>query len=149
MPPTIQTVLSATNPRPNTALGTFKRQAAPTAKADGAETVTAAQMFNGIVEFTVTTGRTLTTPTGAALTAGYLAATGAAPKVGDAFEFTLITIGTGADDIATLTAGDGDVTFVGPVTVGPNIQATEGLNSYGTWIFRNTGTNTWVGYRKG
>ncbi len=56
---------------------------------------------------------------------------------------------TETDDISTLTAGDGNVTFVGQVTVGPDIQATEGLNNFGTWIFRNTGTNTWVGYRKG
>lgn len=120
----------------------WKQQTAATAKADGAETVTAAQMINGIVVFTVTTGRTLTTPTGAALVAGAPAAL----AVGDSFDFHLITIGTGADDIATLTAGDGDVTFVGNVTVGPD-SATN--NAYGTWRFRYGGSNAWVGYRIG
>lgn len=123
----------------------FRQQTAATAKSDGAESITAAQMINGIVVFTITTGRTMTTPTGAAISAGCPASL----AVGDSFDFTLITVGTGADDIATLTAGDGNVTFVGPVTVGPDIQATEGLNAYGTWRFRNTGTSTWVGYRIG
>jgi hypothetical protein len=120
----------------------FRKQAAQVDKADGAETITGAQMVNGIVAFTVTTGRTLTTPTGANISA-------ACPTdlaVGDSFDFTLITIGTGADDIATLTAGDGNVTFVGKVTVGPD---TASIAGYGTWRFRNTGTSTWVGYRIG
>lgn len=123
----------------------FRQQTAATAKADGNQSVTAAQMINGIVVFTITTGRTLTTPTGAALVAGCPADLAA----GDSFDFTLITVGTGSDDIATLTAGDGDVTFVGQVTVGPDIAATEGLNNFGTWRFRYAGTNAWVGYRIG
>lgn len=118
----------------------WKQQTAATAKADGAETVTAAQMIGGIVVFTITTGRTMTTPTGAALLAGCPAALAA----GDSFEFTLITLGAGADDIATLTAGDADVTFVGDVTVGPGAA---GTTSSGTWRFRYTGANAFVGYR--
>ncbi len=123
----------------------FKQQTAAGAGADQAEVLTAAQMINGIFVHTISTGRTLTTPTGAQISA----ACGPDLAVGDSFELTVITVGTGADDISTLTAGDGNVTFVGQVTVGPDIQATEGLNNFGTWIFRNTGTNTWVGYRKG
>lgn len=120
----------------------FRKQAAPGAGADQAEVLTAAMMINGIFVHTVTTGRTLTTPTGAAISAG-------CPSdlaVGDSFDFTVITLGTGADDIATLTAGDGNVTFVGKVTVGPETAA---IANYGTWRFRNTATSTWVGYRIG
>jgi len=120
----------------------YFQQTAATPKADGAETVTGAQMINGIVVFTVTTGRTLTTPTGALLTA----ACPADIATGDSFLFHLITVGAGSDDIATLTAGDGDVTFVGEVTVGPSGST---LNCYGTWLFRYSGTNAWVGYRVG
>lgn len=118
------------------------RQSAPVAEADANGSITAAEMINGIVVHTVSTGRTLTTPTGAAISAGCPAAL----AVGDAFYLRVITVGTGADDISTLTAGDGNVTFVGNVTVGPD-SATN--NGYGTWIFRNTGTSTWVGYRVG
>jgi len=118
------------------------QQAAASAEADGAQTVTAEQMINGIVVHTVTTGRTLTTPTGAVLTAACPSTLAA----GDSFQFHVITVGSGADDISTLTAGDGDVTFVGNVTVGPDAST---FNGYGTWIFRYTGSNAWVGYRVG
>jgi len=120
----------------------FFQQTAQTDKADGAESVTAAQLINGIVVFTVTTGRSLTTPTGAAITAGCPADL----AVGDSFLFHLITIGAGADDIATLTAGDGAVTFVGDVTCGPSGST---FNDHATWLFRCTGAGTWVGYRIG
>lgn len=120
----------------------FRKQAAAVAKADGAESVTAAQMINGICVFTITTGRVMSTPTGAALVAG--CPTDLA--TGDSFDFTLITIGAGADDIATLTAGDGDVTFSGEVTVGPSGST---FNNYGTWRFRYGGSNAWIGYRIG
>jgi hypothetical protein len=120
----------------------FQKYAAPAAGADQNEAVTAAQMINGIFVHTISTGRTLTTPTGAAISAGCPAEL----AVGDSFLFHVITIGTGADDIATLTAGDGGVTFVGKVTIGPDTAAIAG---YATFLFRNTGTNTWVGYRIG
>jgi hypothetical protein len=120
----------------------FRKQSAQVDKADGAETITAAQMINGIVVFTVTTGRTLTTPTGAAILAGCPTDIAA----GDSFDLTVITVGSGADDIATLTAGDADVTFVGNVTVGPDSST---FNGYGTWRFRYTGANAFVGYRIG
>lgn len=120
----------------------FQKQAAPGAGADQAEVLTAAQMINGIFVHTISAGRTLTTPTGAQISAG--CPTDLA--VGDSFEFTVITVGAGATNISTLTAGNGNVTFVGNVTVGPDSST---FNGYGTWRFRNTGTDTWIGYRKG
>jgi hypothetical protein len=120
----------------------FRKQAAQVDKADGNQSVTAAQLINGICVHTVTTGRTLTTPTGAAISA----ACPADLAVGDSFDFTLITIGAGADDISTLTPGDGNVTIVGEATVGPSGST---FNCYGTFRFRNTAANTWVAYRVG
>lgn len=120
----------------------FEQRAAAVAKTDAAEVLTAAEMINGIVVHTVSTGRTLTTPTGAQISAGCPADL----AVGDCFYLHVITVGTGADDISTLTAGDGNVTFVGRVTVGPDAANN---NGYGTFLFRNTASNTWVGYRVG
>lgn len=120
----------------------FSKQAAQVDKADGNQSVTGAQIIGGICVHTVTTGRTLTTPTGALITA-------ACPTdlaIGDSFEFTLITIGAGADDISTLTAGDGDVTIVGEPTVGPSGST---FNCYGTFRFRYSGANAWIAYRVG
>lgn len=129
------------SPLTGSALQLFK-QAAPTAETDANNAIAAADMINGIVVHTVSTGRTLTTPTGAQI----LAACPAGIVAGDAFYLHVITVGTGADDISTLTAGDGDVTFVGNVTVGPDAST---FNGYGTWIFRYTGSNAFVGYRVG
>ena len=120
----------------------FFAQDAPTAEADGNQSIAAADFVNGIVVHTVTTGRTLTTPTGAQIAAVLPASV----TTGDAFRLHVITIGTGADDISTLTAGDADVTFVGSVTVGPDAST---FNNFGSWIFRRTGATTFVGYRVG
>ncbi len=120
----------------------FRKQAAPGAGTDQAEVLTAAMMIGGIFVHTITTGRTLTTPTGAAISAG-------CPSdlaVGDSFDFSVITVGTGADDIVTLTAGDGAVTFVGNVTIGPDAST---FNGYGTFRFRLVSAGVWVGYRIG
>jgi len=120
----------------------FSKQAAPVAKGDGAQSVTGAQMIGGICVQTITGASTLTTPTGALLTA-------ACPSdlaTGDSFLFRVITLGAGADDITTLTAGDAGVTFVGDVTVGPGAA---GTTSGATFLFRCTGAGTWVGYRVG
>lgn len=122
--------------------GYFRKQSAATAKGDGAQSVTAAQLISGIVVQTITGASTLTTPTGAAILAGC----GPDIAAGDAFDFSLITLGAGADDISTLTAGDGDVTFVGDVTVGPGAA---GTTSAGTFRFRYAGANAFVGYRIG
>lgn len=124
-------------------LHTFQR-AASVAKSDADGSLTVAQFINGHCTHTVTTGRTMTTPTGAQLSAAF----GANLAVGDCFLFTLATVGSGADDISTLTAGDGNVTFVSSTdqTVGPSGST---FNAFGTWYFRNSGTNTWVGHRIG
>jgi hypothetical protein len=120
----------------------FRKQAAQVDKADGNQSVTGAQLINGICVHTVTTGRSLTTPTGAQI----LAACPADIAAGDSFDFTLITLGSGADDISTLTAGDGDVTIVGEPTVGPQGST---FNNYGTFRFRYAGANAFVAYRVG
>lgn len=120
----------------------FRSQVVSTAETDANNAVDAADFVNGICVHTVSTGRTLTTPTGAQITAVCPASLAA----GDSFDFTVITVGTGADDISTLTAGDGNVTFVGPVTVG-GTNPSGGTGSAGTWRFRYSGTNAWVGYR--
>lgn len=122
--------------------GLFQKQSAPTAKTDGNATMTAAEMINGIIVHTVSTGRTLTTPTGAAISAGCPAGL----AVGDSFDLHVITVGTGSDDISTLTAGDGAVTFVGNVTVGPDSST---FNGYGTFRFRLVSAGVWIGYRIG
>jgi len=121
---------------------TFFAQDAPSAEAAGAQTIAAADFVNGIVVHTVTAAATLTTPTGAEIAA--VLPTGV--TTGDAFRLHVITVGAGGDDISTLTAGDGDVTFVGDVTVGP---AAAGTSSGATWIFRMTGATSFVGYRVG
>lgn len=120
----------------------WRQQVVSTAEADGNQAVAAADMINGICVHTVTTGRTLTTPTGAEL----LAVCPADIAAGDSFDFTVITVGAGADDISTLTAGDGDITFVGPVTVG-GTTGHGGTGDVATWRFRYTGANAFVGYR--
>ena len=121
---------------------TFFAQDAHTSETDAANAIAATDFVNGIVVHTVSTGRTLTTPTGAQIAA--VLPTGV--TTGDAFRLHVITIGTGADDISTLTAGDGNVTFIGNVTVGPDAST---FNGYGTWIFRMTGATSFVGYRVG
>lgn len=128
--------------RSSTGLIFVQQTAATTGIADGNWAPTAAQFINGILSGDVTTGRTLTTPTGAQLST----ACGIGLAVGDAFNVYVTMIGSaGADDILTMTAGDGNVTFIGTVTLGPIVASTS--PGAGTWRFRNTGTNTWVGYR--
>jgi hypothetical protein len=105
-------------------------------------TIAAADFVNGIVVHTVTGASALSTPTGAQIAAVLPAGV----TTGDAFRFHVITVGAGGDDISTLTAGDGDVTFVGNVTVGPDAST---FNGFGSWIFRMTGATTFVGYRVG
>ena len=123
---------------------TFFAQDAPTAESTGAQALAAADFVNGIVVHTVAAASALSTPTGAEIAAVLPAGV----TTGDAFRLHVITVGAGADDISTLTAGDGDVTFVGNVTVGPD-DGTSATNGYGTWIFRMTGATSFVGYRVG
>lgn len=119
----------------------FMQQVAPGAGSNQNEVLTAAMMFNGIFVHTIAQARTLTTPTGAAISA----ACPASVATGDSFNFNIITIGAGADDICTLTAGDGNVTFVGDVTCGPQLAGTH--TGSAAWRFRKTGASTWIGYR--
>jgi hypothetical protein len=119
----------------------FQQQTVALDLVDTAPTLTVAQFINGICFGNPTTGRAVTTPTGAALST----ACGIGLAVGDSFDFSLTTVGVGADDIYTLTAGDGNVTFIGAVTLGPVVTNTSPGSA--TWKFRNTGANTWVGYR--
>lgn len=87
-----------------------KRQQAYYAKTTGAETLTAAQMIDGIVEQTGAQGAyALTTPTATQLLAGMFD-----PEIGDTFEFTLNNSAGGAT--ITVTAGT-DVTLAGVATV--------------------------------
>jgi hypothetical protein len=132
-----------TNASAHAALFALKQDAA-TAEADGAQTIAAADFVNGIVVHTVTGASALSTPTGAQIAAVLPAGV----TTGDAFRLHVITVGAGADDISTLTAGDGDVTFVGNVTVGPD-DGTTATNGFGSWIFRMTGATSFVGYRVG
>ena len=122
----------------------FFAQDVHTSESTGAQSIAAADFVNGIVVHSVAAASTLTTPTGAQITAVLPAGVG----TGHAFYLRVITIGTGSDDVSTLTAGDGDITFVGDVTVGPNDGIT---SSYATWIFRiaNIATDEYVGYRVG
>ncbi len=122
----------------------FVAQDAPTAEAAGNQVIAAADFVNGIVVHTVTAAATLTTPTGAQITAVLPAGV----ATGDSFKLHVITVGAGADDISTLTAGDGDVTFVGDVTVGPQAA---GTTSGATFLFRiaDLSADEYVGYRVG
>jgi len=122
----------------------FFAQDAPSAESTGAQAIAAADFVNGIVVHTVADASALSTPTGAEIAAVLPAGV----TTGDAFRLHVITVGAGADDISTLTAGDGNVTFVGNVTVGPD-DGTSNTNGYGTWIFRKTGATSFVGYRVG
>ena len=120
----------------------YDQQTAATDIVDTAPTLTVAQFINGIVFGQPTIGRAVTTPTGAQIST----ACGADLAVGDSFLFTLIVDGSvGADDIYTLTAGDANVTLKGVATLGPIIVSTSPGSAM--WRFRNTGANTWVGYR--
>lgn len=120
----------------------FFAQDAPVAKADGNRIIAGPDFVNKIIVHTVTAAATLTTPAGTQIAANM----SSAAAVGDSFKLHVITIGAGADDISTLTAGDADVTLVGDVTVGP---AAAGTNGFATWIFRKTGATSFVGYRIG
>ena len=88
---------------------------------------------------TASAATTVVTRTGAQISAAFAAT----PAVGDSFELVIINLGA-AGDIITMTAGDGNVTFVGSVTIDdPGAD----INSSGTFRFRNTGADTWIGYR--
>lgn len=109
-----------------------------------AETLTVAELFNGIfLQTPSAAATTCTTPTGAQISA----ALSATLAVGDSFEFTLINLGgTTAYDI-TLTAGASGVTITGSAILAPAADDPSEASS-GTWVFVNTAADTWVAYRK-
>ena len=106
-------------------------QGAPTALT-AAATATAAQLSNGLFTFNGTAGN-LTLPTVADLEAGVSSAS----KVNAAFDFFVINIDAGTDDVTVATATGW--TLVGTMAV------TE--NTSGHFRARKTGDGTWTCYR--
>jgi hypothetical protein len=110
------------------------------AATDPATTMTAAQLAGaGRVVYTMTpsTGRTLTTPTGAELGAGFTD-----EAVGTSFEFTVVNVAAATHAI-TLTAGASGVTLGGVAGM-----ATVAAASSATFIGVFTAANTVTIYRK-
>jgi hypothetical protein len=106
-------------------------QGAPTALT-AAATATAAQLANGLFTFNGTAGN-LTLPTVADLEAGI----SSAAKVNAAFDFYVINIDAGTDDVTVATATGW--TLVGAMAV------TEGTS--GHFRARKTGDGSWTLYR--
>jgi hypothetical protein len=106
-------------------------QGAPTALT-AAATATAAQLANGLFTFNGTAGN-LTLPTVADLEAGI----SSAAKVNAAFDFFVINIDAGTDDVTVATATGW--TLVGAMAV------TEGTS--GHFRARKTGDGSWTLYR--
>lgn len=113
----------------------YKQSAATTDNADTPYTMTAAEMLGGISSMTPTTGRAVTTLTGAQIDAA-VAIAGLA--VDDAFEFSVQNRAAFAatDDILTLTAGASGVTVTGSAVISPGSTA--------QFRARRTGTATYV-----
>ena len=110
------------------------------AATDAATTMTAAQLAGaGRVVYTMTpsTGRALTTPTGAELGAGFTD-----EAVGTSFEFTVVNVAAATHAI-TLTAGASGVTLGGVAGM-----ATVAASSSATFIGVFTAANTVTIYRK-
>ena len=110
------------------------------AATDAATTMTAAQLAGaGRVVYTMTpsTGRALTTPTGAELSAGFTD-----EAVGTSFEFTVVNVAAATHAI-TLTAGASGVTLGGVAGM-----ATVAAASSATFIGVFTAANTVTIYRK-
>lgn len=117
----------------------FYPQAAPAADgADSPITMTIAQMIAGIVSMTPTTGRAVTTPTGAEMDAG-IAFADIPATFGFDFSVQNRAAFAATDDILTLTAGASGVTVTGSAVVSPGSTAR----------FRATRTaaNTWIIYK--
>jgi len=115
----------------NVSEATLTVQGAPTALT-AAATATAAQLSNGLFTFNGTAGN-LTLPTVADLEAGIPNAV----KVNAAFDFYVINIDAGTDDVTVATATGW--TLVGAMAV------TE--NTSGHFRARKTGDGTWTLYR--
>lgn len=113
----------------------YKQSAATTDNADTPYTLTAAEMLGGISSMTPTTGRAVTTLTGAQIDAAVATAGLAAD---DAFEFSVQNRAAFAatDDIITLTAGASGVTVTGSAVISPGSTA--------RFRARRTGAATYV-----
>lgn len=114
-------------------------QAAPAA--DGGDTpftATVAQLVAGLISMTPTTGRAITTPTGAEMDAGVAFADVPATF---GFDFTVQNRAAFAatDDIITLTAGATGITVTGTATVAPGVA--------GRFRAVRTTTATWIIYK--
>lgn len=113
----------------------YKQSAATTDNGDTPYTLTAAEMLGGISSMTPTTGRAVTTLTGAQIDAAISTAGLAAD---DAFEFSVQNRAAFAatDDILTLTAGASGVTVTGSAVISPGSTA--------QFRARRTGAETYV-----
>lgn len=112
--------------------------------ATGAATLTAAQMQSGIIVGTPTADPSnYTTLTGTLISAMF----GTTPTTGDFFELTIINVAA-TGNVIDLVAGSG-VTLSGESIV-ENVTdgVAAGLPASGTWVFINTGSNTWTAHRK-
>lgn len=112
-----------------------------TAAANEATTLTAAQTIEGIVTMTPTTGRALTTATGAEI----VTALGDGVRVGTSFELTVVN-GAAATHAITFTAGTSGVTLGGVAGMATVAAATSA-----TYVGYVTGVSTpaVTFYRKG
>lgn len=111
------------------------------AATDAATTLTAAETVNGVVTMTPTTGRALTTPTGAALKDHI----GGPLEIGSSFELTVVNVAASTHAI-TLTAAASGVTLGGVAGMATVAAATSA-----TYVFVCTavGTPAFTVYRKG
>lgn len=112
-----------------------------TAAANEATTLTAAQAVNGVVTMTPSTGRALTTPTGAELKT-YI---GGPLEIGTTFELTVVNVAAATHAI-TLTAAASGITLGGVAGMATVAAATSA-----TYVFVCTavGTPAFTAYRKG
>lgn len=110
------------------------------AAANEATTLTAAEAVNGIVTMTPSTGRALTTPTGAELKAFF----GGPLEIGTAFELVVVNVAAATHAI-TLTAAASGITLGGVAGMATVAAATSA-----TYVFVCTavGTPAFTVYRK-
>ena len=111
------------------------------AAANEATTLTAAECVNGVVTMTPSTGRALTTPTGAELKT-YI---GGPLEIGTTFELTVVNVAAASHAI-TLTAAASGITLGGVAGMATVVHATSA-----TYLFICTavGTPAFTVYRKG
>jgi hypothetical protein len=117
------------------------RQRPVTAASNADTTLTAAQAVEGIVTMTPTTGRSLTTPTGAELKTFF----GGQLEIGTSFELTVVNVASATHAI-TFTAGASGITLGGAAA-----SATIAAATSATYVFYCTAVDTpaFTTYRKG